>query len=50
MHLLVRLSEGPVVLIALPSEGPLGKLKCDITAHSVLLYVLFCFTYMYCTL
>ena len=23
---------------------------CDITAHTVLLYVLFCFTYMYCTL
>jgi hypothetical protein len=23
---------------------------CDITAHTVLLYVLFCLTYMYCTL
>ena len=26
------------------------SLKCDITAHTVLLYVLFCLTYMYCTL
>ena len=25
-------------------------LHCDITAHTVLLYVLFCLTYMYCTL
>ncbi len=25
-------------------------LRCDITAHTVLLYVLFCLTYMYCTL
>jgi len=25
-------------------------LLCDITSHTVLLYVLFCLTYMYCTL
>ena len=27
-----------------------AKLACDITAHTVLLYVLFCLIYMYCTL
>ena len=26
------------------------KIRCDITAHTVLLYVLFCLIYMYCTL
>ena len=26
-----------------------NKCKCDITAHTVLLYVLFCLTHMYCT-
>ena len=27
----------------------LGWIQCDITEHTVLLYVLFCLTYMYCT-
>ena len=42
-----------MILIYLVQDFPIAfvmKLGSDITAHTVLLYVLFCLTYMYSTL
>ena len=39
----------PLINYSSPVPPPV-EMTCDITAHTVLLYVLFCLTYMYCTL